>query len=316
MTESFRWAHDPSSSIDDEGPTVIWTRGKGCASLAELIGGDGASKVGGDLATACIEARADLLVARHLSSFDLIDVAVPHHFVPGRVRSVAAAVAGGPHSSLAAGIAGRIATSLGLPGRIVIASPEAVDDKRAEVILNDIPPDDFGMARDVVRAVSARALVEGFEPGTLLVLGAPGGSWMQRQFFGPGRKLLYSASGGAVIVRSAPRRCFQAAGPVVALGAQMRVGDAAVLLDGRSIVPVAEAGRLVGIVRVDALTDFADDATIGDVMDAPVFLHVDDPLSDSTDVSRSLSGGAVPVVDRGGHLFGEIMQPGKSGPDS
>jgi len=295
-----------SDAIERGGPTVLWTRGPGCASLAALLGGDRTQKADGDLRTACIRERADLLIARSFSSFDLIDVAVPHHFELERVRSVVATVAGGPHSSLAAAVAGYVATSLGVPGRIVTASPSPADDAKAETVLAGLRSSESTMSRDVVRAATAKAFVEDLPRGTLLILGAPGGSWMQRQFFGPGRKLLYSASGGAVVVRSAPRRCFQAAGPVAPLGIDMRVRDAEFMLDGRHVMPVAEVGRLVGIVRAVALNGTADETTIGEVMEPPVFLHVEDFIEDAAEMATFLDGGAVPVVDRDGVLFGEL----------
>lgn len=293
-------------SVAPENLRVVWTRGSGCASLAEVLGGVQARKADGDLRTVCIEMRADLLVTRRLTSFDLINVAVPHHFVPEHVKSVAAAVAGGPHSSLAATIAGLLAAGLDVPGRVVIASPTLMDDAHAEATLAALPPNEVGIPRSVVRATTAKALVESLSPGTLLVLGAPGGSWMQRQFFGPGRKLLFSAPAGAVIVRSAPRRCFQAAERAAALGTPMRVLDAQYMIEGQPAVPVAEAGRLVGIVRSGTLLGVSGEATVGEVMEAPVFLHVDDPIDDVVDVARFLAGGAVPVVDRDGRLFGVI----------
>ena len=294
------------ASVAPDNRKVVWTRGSGCASLAEVLGGVQARKADGDLRTVCIEMRADLLVTRRLTSFDLVDVAVPHHFVPARVESVVAAVAGGPHSSLAARIAGLLAGGLGVPGRVVIASPTPTEDAHAEAALAALATDRFDIPRSVARATTAKALIESLSPGTLLVLGAPGGSWMQRQFFGPGRKLIYSAPAGAVIVRSAPRRCFQAAEPAVVLGTPMRVRDAEYIIEDRLAVPVAEAGRLVGIVRARSLLSGTDEATVGEVMEAPVFLHVDDPIDDVVDVARFLAGGAVPVVDRDGRLFGVI----------
>lgn len=299
-------ANTAGASATPDNPRVVWTRGSGCSSLASSLGDARRRKADGDLRTVCIETRADLLVTKRLTSFDLINVAVPHHFVPAHVKSVAAAVAGGPHSSLAARIAGLLAANLDVPGRVVIASSTITDDGHAEAALAALPPDEFDIPRSVVRAATAKALIESLAPGTLLVLGAPGGSWMQRQFFGPGRKLLYSAPAGAVIVRSAPRRCFQAAEPAVALGTPMRVRDAEYIVGDRLAVPVAEAGRLVGIVRAESLVGVSADTTVGAVMEAPVFLHVDDPIDDIVDVARFLAGGAVPIVDRDGGLFGVV----------
>lgn len=286
--------------------TVVWTRGSGCASLAETLGGERTRKADGDLRSVCIETRADLLVARSLTSFDLIDVAVPHHFLPERVTDVAAAVAGGPHSSLAAGIAGLLATSLGVPGRAVTASPTPEDDARADSVLAALSPTEPALPRSIIRAPSPKALIESFSPGTLLVLGTPGGSWMQRQFFGPGRKLLYSAPAGAVIVRSAPRRCFQAAERANPFGIHMKVRDARRIIEDHLSMPVAEAGQLVGIIRKKALLDGPDEATVGEVMETPVFLHVDDPLDDVLEIQKFLEGGPLPIVDHSGTLFGVI----------
>ena len=57
---------------------VVWTRGRGCRELAELLGGDTAIRSAGDLTDACVEARADMVVSRKLlPSFDLVPVAVP-----------------------------------------------------------------------------------------------------------------------------------------------------------------------------------------------------------------------------------------------
>ncbi len=128
MTSSFPGTPQAPDWAEGDNPHVLWTRGSGCASLAALLGGERAHKVEGELRTACIQERADLLVTRKHSSFDLIDVAVPHHFVPERISNVVAAVAGGPHSSLAARVAGGVASSLGVPGRIVTGSPSKRED--------------------------------------------------------------------------------------------------------------------------------------------------------------------------------------------
>ena len=81
----------------------------------------------------------------------------------------------------------------------------------------------------VVHAQSATALVKDLPAQTLLVLGAPGGSWLQRQLFGPGHRLQVAAPGGSIVVRHAPRRCFHAmtspSGHVA--GPHLSVADAA-----------------------------------------------------------------------------------------
>jgi len=86
----------------------------------------------------------------------------------------------------------------------------------------------------------------------------------------------------------------------------MRVRDAKRVINDHAAVPVAEAGRLVGIIRATILRGAPDEATIGDVMEAPVFLHVDDAVDDVIEIEAYLGGGPVPVVDRAGKLFGVI----------
>lgn len=300
-------------------PTVVWTRGSGCSSLADSLGRSRARKAEGDLRSACIDAKADLLVARSLTSFDLIDIAVPHHFDPENVTEIVAAVAGGPHSSLAARVASLLAANLGVPGSIVTASPTPEDDARADSVLAAIASSDQDLPRRLLRAPNAKALVESFSEGTLLVLGTPGGSWLQRQFFGPGRKLLYSAPAGAVIVRSAPQRCFQVAKQANPFGIHMKAEDAARLVGDDESTPVADEGILVGVIRRSVLLEGPGEATVGDLMEAPVALQVDDSVTDLPEIREFLGGGSVPVIDRSGALFGVIRSdftPGTAYPKS
>lgn len=96
--------------------TVVWTRGKGCAELADLLAFNETNRIVGDVDDACISQRADLLVSKRLpGDFDLVSVAVPVDFQPKKVTSVVATVAGGPHSLLAAETAAQLGRSLGVP---------------------------------------------------------------------------------------------------------------------------------------------------------------------------------------------------------
>ena len=85
---------DKGSSVDDT-PRIVWAGSAQCQTLASVLGGGTAVRADADLATACIRARAALLVTRHLTSFDLCNTAVPHGFSPTATSSVVAAVAVG-----------------------------------------------------------------------------------------------------------------------------------------------------------------------------------------------------------------------------
>lgn len=282
---------------------VLWTRGEGCEELAVLLG-DTAVQVQGDLRAACLRERADLLVQRRLTSFDLIGSAVPQSFDAAQVHEVVAAVGGGPHSRLAAEVAARIAAALSAPGRVVTAARDADDLDQAVRLLDaaaEVAPD---LDRGVIEVPGAADLVASLGEGALLVVGAPGGSWFQRQFFGPGRRLIREAPGGVVVVRSAPRRCFQDAAETAALSPLLPVEEA-VRLAAYPVTPVADAGRLVGLVRFSG--SMAQGATVGDVMTEPVFVEVDDPIDAVADVAGYFDGSPIPVVDRDGSLYGAII---------
>lgn len=277
---------------------VLWTRGEGCRDLAVMLGPS--RQVEGDLRAACIRSRADLLVARKLTSFDLVGTVVPHEFRIDRVTEVIGAVGGGPHSALAGVVAARLADGLGVVGSLVSASASAADDEAVEAVLVEVSHLAPGLNVKVVRADGARDLIEGFGPGSLLVVGAPGGSWMQRQFFGPGRQLVVRAPAGAVVVRSSPARCFQVMEEPVGFGPAMPIVEARRLLM-EDVIPVVDEGILVGLVHRTALDG---PGTIADVMDHPVFVSEDDPVSILPERGAGLA--MVPVVDGEGRLRGVI----------
>ena len=284
---------------------MVWTRGPGCADLAALLAADEPIHAKGDLRTACVATGADLLVASSLTSFDLVSTVVPHHVDLERARGVVAAVAGGPHSGLAARVAGRVAAELGVPGEVVSVSPDDEGDRRAAEMLEAIGAEAPDLDRRVFRAGSARAVLEGLDPDTVLVLGAPGGSWLQRQFFGPGKRLIGAAPDGVIVVRHSPVRCFQLMEPAEAVGPELRVEDARRALAVPAI-PVVADGRMIGILRLAGLADVPGDATAGEAMEDPVEVYVDDLTDDVAGLRRFLDGGPVPVVEADGRLVGWI----------
>jgi hypothetical protein len=289
-----------------DGWTVVWTRGRGCAELAGILDTGVPRHVEDDPRTACIAARADLMVAAALTSFDLVPLVVPAAVDFNRVTGVTAAVAGGPHTSLAARVAERIARVLDASGTVVSVSRNPESDRDAIDMLEQIGDDAPMLEQRILRARSARAVVNELSESTLLVVGAPGGSWLQRQFFGPGKRLMSAAPNGVVVVRDAPARCFQEVAPApAALGTALRVEDALQVVDSPA-TPVLDGGRLLGIVRRDGLDRAAPGATVGDVMDDPVFVYVDDPLDDVAELTEFLDGAPVPVIDHEGYLLGSI----------
>jgi CBS domain-containing protein len=287
------------------GWSVVWTRGEGCPELANLLGGGEAHRAGADLRTSCVEARADLLVGRKLTSFDLVGMAVPYGFDPAQVRGVAAAVAGGPHSLLAARVAQRLAAALEVPASLVAASADAGSDAAAEEALERAAGLVPITEQRVLRAANPGAAVRALPSGLALVLGAPGGTWWQRQFTGPGRQLRGGAPAGAVVVRRAPRRCFQHMDDPEAMGVQMPAGEA-LRLSATPIVAVAEEGRLVGMVRRHTLEAADPAAPLGSLMEAPIFALAEDSLDVIAGLAAFLEGAPVPVMDGSGRLCGTV----------
>jgi hypothetical protein len=283
--------------------SVVWTRGAGCAELAGLLAAGEPHSVDGDLKQTCIANRADLLVARKLSSFDLIGTVVPHEFRAGSVRSVTAAIGAGPHSSLAAFVAARLSDALGVEGSLLSASPDPATDDTVDAVLAEIAVLVPDLPSKVVRADSARALVGTFDDGTLLVVGAAGGSWLQRQFFGAGRKLVVGSPGGAVVVRSAPRRVFHQMIEPDTFGSRMLVSDALRLLTHDS-APIAVDGVLVGVVSRADLESADPKATVGSVTRESRFVAPDDPVAVLDRVDATVW--PMPVVDDSGRLVGVV----------
>ncbi len=297
----------PKSFPPERRWSVVWARGEGCAALARLLADGKPHRAEDDLAAACLAVRADLLITRRLTSFDLVDTAAPHHVAVADVGTVIAAIGSGPHSTLAALVARRLCLALEVEGRLVSASPGTRHDDEAEATLEDVAREVPDLDSQVVRAESARALVRTFAPDSLLVVGAPGGSWLQRQFFGPGRQLVVGAGAGAVVVRSAPRRCFHEMSEPDAVGPQMRLSEARRLAQSR-VLPVASEGLLVGIVRLRSAQGADASVTIESVMEDPVFVRFDDPLESAGELGGFLEGSPVPVVDGNGRLCG-VVEP-------
>lgn len=287
---------------------VVWTRGKGCSELAEILGSGEADRIKGNLEEACIERRADLLVCRRMpGNFDLISVAVPVDFQPEKVSSVVAAVGGGPHSLVAAETAEAIGRSLGVSFEMISASGPGDDPDEAGVILGKLSAEIPHMRSRVVEVDGVTGLVESLEDGALLVLGAPGGTWLQRNMFGPGARLRRTAQAGAIVVRSAPDRVFRFMGDPVYV-APLRQADDTLRIHQERTLAVADEGILVGLVRRDRLVE-AGDKPVGSVMEEAISVRVDETLVEAEELTPTFGSDPIPVTDHEEHLVGGLSLP-------
>lgn len=292
----------------DPEPEVVWTRGKGCSELAEILGGGEAGRIKGDLEEACIDKRADFLVSRRLpGNFDLANVAVPVDFQPDKVTSVVAAVGGGPHSLLAAETAESIGQALGVPFEMVSAAIPGDDPGEASVLLNQLTAEIPDMRSRVVEVGGVTELVEGLEDGALLVLGAPGGTWLQRNVYGPGARLRRTAQAGVVLVRSAPDRVFRFMGDPVYV-APLRHADDTLRTHGENTLAVADEGILVGLVRRERLAE-AGSEPVGSVMEEAVSVRVDNTLAEAEELTPTFGTDPIPVTDHEEYLVGGLSLP-------
>ncbi len=288
--------------------SVVWTRGKGCVELAALLADGEPNRITGDLAEQTIEHRADLLVCKKMpSDFDLVSVAVPVDFQPEKVTKVVATVAGGPHSTLAAQVAARLGEALGVPAEMVSARVPEDEPVSAEEILDRIRiavPDISGR---VVEVEGIAELVDGLEEGALLVLGAPGGSWLQRAMFGPGARLRRTAHAGAVVVRGAPDRVFHHMGEPVYV-APLREAADTLRFHNENTLAVAEEGRLVGLVRRSRLLA-AGNNPVSSVMEEALSVKVDETIAEAWQLEPEFRGDPIPVTDHEENLVGGLSLP-------
>lgn len=292
-----------------EGLKVVWTRGKGCLELAEVLGGDDVGRIQGDLAEGCIEERADVLVTKRLpASFDLVSVAVPIDFDPENVSSVVATVAGGPHSALAAETAARLSERLGVPAEMLSAAGSEGEIEPAREILDQVGAQIPGIARRVVVVEEGVSeLADELDDGALLVLGAPGGSWLSRSRTGPGARLRRTAQAGVVVVRSAPDRVFRFMGEPVYV-APLRHADDTLRIHKENTLAVADGGRLVGLVRRDGLMRAGGDP-VASVMEEALSVRLDETMLEARQLEPTFGRDPIPVTDHDEHLVGGLSLP-------
>lgn len=295
-------------STADQDLKVVWTRGKGCSELAEALGGHPAERLQGDVAQGCIDERADVLVSKKLpSGFDLVNVAVPVQFEPEHVRRVVATIAGGPHSALAAQTASSLAASLGVGAEMVSAASSEEGLAAAQEILDQVGIDLPSLGRRVVLVNEISDLADGLEEGTLVVMGAPGGSWLSRSRTGPGARLRRTAQAGAVVVRSAPDRVFRFMGDPVYV-APLRHADDTLRIHSESTLAVADEGRLVGLVRREGLLRAGGDP-VASVMEDAISVRVDETILQARALEPTFGPDPIPVTDNEEYLVGGLSLP-------
>jgi hypothetical protein len=287
---------------------VVWTRGSGCSELAGLLSEGRPNRISGDLVEGCINERADLLISRRFpGSFDLVSVAVPVDFNPENVRRVVSAVAGGPHSFLAADTASRIGRRLGVEAEMISAIRPGEDPREAHDLLDHIGLSVSEIGGRVVEVDGVSDLVEGLDDETLVVLGAPGGSWLQRARFGPGARLRSKAPAGAIMVRSAPDRVFRWMGEPVFVS-PLRLADDTLRFHPEKVLAVADEGLLVGLVRRESL-ETAGASAVGSVMEEALSAKVDETIAEAMQLEPTFGRDPIPVTDHDEHLVGGLSLP-------
>lgn len=286
---------------------VGWVHGRGCLPLAEVLASGEPIRIDGDLTRCCVAKRIDLLVARRMSSFDVVPTVVPHNVDLTMIDAVAAAVADGPHSPLVAELASRLGAKLRVRAELITAYRTPDELPVAMDRLNRLARPHPGLEWRVARSSNAAGLIDALDASTLLLVGAPGGSWFQRQLFGPGHRLLVSAPSGALVVRDAPRRCYHAAtDPAgVAVGPRLTIADARRVIE-HPVVPVSDEGLLVGVLRASALAAAPGNLPVAELMEAPVAVTAIEDVDAAADLMEFFEGGPVPVVDHTGQLIGTI----------
>jgi hypothetical protein len=287
---------------------VVWTRGKGCLELAEILSTHVPDRIQGDLIRGCLDHRADFVVAKKMpGSFELANVAVPVDFDPERITRVSATVAGGPHSELAMNTAAHISNVLRVPLEIVSAHQDADglgDAMRIVALYGERFP---GADRRVVQAQDMNELADTAEDGALMVVGAPGGSWLRRSRFGSGARIKGAARAGAVMVKSAPDRVYRFMGEPVYVAPLLQAADT-LKLHTESVLAVAEEGVLVGVVRREDLSGEGN-RTVASVMDDPVSTRVDATIEEARPLGETFGDDPIPVTDHEDHLVGGLSLP-------
>lgn len=270
--------------------------------LASLLATDTPVRVVDDIHGACIQARADVLVSRKLSNFDLTNQAVPHHFDPETPEKVAALVGTGPNSLFAGQVAVRLASRLDVPVELVTAHSNDQERMAGGRALTDISRQ-IGAGGRLVKISEVSDLIHSVGERSLLVFGAAGGRLLQRLFFGTGVRLRSQAPSGAVIVQAAPMRVFRRMVDPSYVSGHMSVAEASRVTDA-PVVAVVDGGRLIGVVRRESLAESDPEALVSSVMEEGASAAQEDSLEELR--ARDHPFERIPVTDEDGMLVGDV----------
>lgn len=286
-----------------DGWRVSWARGEGCGEIAQLLD-PGAERVTGDRTQHLVERRANLLVGKKLSSsFDLIDSAVPANVQFERIDGVTAVFGSGSHALLAARIAATLAEALDVPGHMACVYRQDEDQAErlttVERVFGRVPQ----LSYRLVQTSNVGSLLEEINETDLLIIGSPSRSWIHRQVFRQESRLAAKAPVGSVVVRTAPPRVFQGMSEPAYVSPFLGAGEAARLYRDELIAVVANT-KLIGVVRRSSLLMAGDGVPVEACMEETVSVGLTDPMSEAEEVSMTLGGISVPVVDREGAVVG------------
>jgi CBS domain-containing protein len=194
---------------------------------------------------------------------------------------------------------------LDVPVRAVYGYDDPAELTRATSVLDDLAAHLHGVEVEAIQAPNPAAMVSALPAGTLLVVGAPGGSWFQRQFFGPGARIRAKAPSGTIVVKHSLPRVYQVMQPAAAFGPHMRVADALRLADSQHLI-VADNGRLLGWISRERLAGAGRDLELGDLVESPVVLSPVEDLDHAAELLNEHPGSAIPVVELRRRLVGTI----------
>jgi hypothetical protein len=182
---------------------------------------------------------------------------------------------------------------------------EGIDS--AQEVLEQVGAKLPGMRRRVAVVDGVAGLVDEIDDDALLVIGAPGGSWLTRSRTGPGARLRRTAQAGVVMVRSAPDRVFRFMDEPVYVS-PLRLADDTLRFHSENTLAVADAGLLVGLVRREGLMK-AGDSPVGSVMEEAVSVKVDETILRAWELEPTFGPDPIPVTDHDEHLVGGLSLP-------
>jgi hypothetical protein len=158
----------------------------------------------------------------------------------------------------------------------------------------------------LVEAEDAGAVIDQLPSDSAIVLGAPGGSWLQRTFFGQSARLRQQAPAGAVVVRQAPVRVFHRMGDPVFVGPLREAVDI-LRIHEDAVLAVVDRAMLVGVVRRSALELADPGVLVTALMEEPRSVLLTAELTDAMELSSVFAPAPIPVTDEDGRLVGGLQ---------